>query len=110
MSARLLVSALLLLAAVVASAVTPNAVSTGAAETGAGEKTVLVLEVDGAIGPATRDYILHGLEQAKLRAVSLLVIQLDTPGGLDLAMRDIIKGMLSSPVPVAVYVAPSGAR
>lgn len=71
---------------------------------------VLLMEVNGAIGPATSSYVLTGLERAKVSEAPLVVISMDTPGGLDTAMRQIIQGILASPVPVAVYVSPEGAR
>lgn len=72
--------------------------------------TALLLEIDDAIGPATSDFFVRTLERARERNVRLVIVQMDTPGGLDSAMRDMIKAILASPVPVAVYVAPSGAR
>ena len=70
----------------------------------------LALEVHGAIDPASRDFILHGLAQAHERNAVVAILKLDTPGGLDSSMRDIIQAILASPVPVIGYVAPDGAR
>ncbi|HTN64656.1 MAG TPA: nodulation protein NfeD [Burkholderiaceae bacterium] len=71
---------------------------------------VLVLPLTGAIGPASADFLTRGIARAQQDGAQLLVLQMDTPGGLDLSMRDIIKAILASPVPVAAFVAPSGAR
>lgn len=73
-------------------------------------KVAILLQLQGVVGPASSDYITRGLRTAVERNASLVIIQMDTPGGLDTSMRDIIQGILASPVPVAVYVAPSGAR
>lgn len=71
---------------------------------------VHVLGVRGAISPASADYVVRGIEKAAKTDATLVVIELDTPGGLDTSMRDIIKAILASRVPVATYVSPQGAR
>jgi membrane-bound serine protease (ClpP class) len=75
-----------------------------------GAAQAVLLEVQGSINPATTDYVVRGLREAAEERAPLAVLRLDTPGGLDSAMRDIIQAILSSPVPVASFVGPSGAR
>jgi membrane-bound serine protease (ClpP class) len=79
------------------------------AATEASARTALLLEVDGPIGPATSEYIEQGLNKAVAENAALVVIRMDTPGGLDTSMRAIIKNIIASPVPVATFV-PSGGR
>lgn len=71
---------------------------------------VVVITLDGAISPASADYAVRGIRKASESGAALVVIRLDTPGGLDKSMRSIIKAILASRTPVATYVAPGGAR
>jgi membrane-bound serine protease (ClpP class) len=72
--------------------------------------SAMVIELEGPINPGTDLFATRGIKQAQRNGYSLVVIRLDTPGGLDTSMRSIIKAILNSPVPVVVYVAPRGAR
>ncbi len=73
-------------------------------------KTIVQLTIVDAIGPATAGYVQRSVAAAQKLNAELVIIQLDTPGGLDTSMRDIIKSITTSPFPVATYVAPAGAR
>ncbi len=72
--------------------------------------TVAILTISGGIGPATSDYFVRGLEKAEADGARLVILVMDTPGGLVASTRDIIKAILSSTVPVVTYVSPSGSR
>src|SRR5580704_8684773 len=102
----LALAALPLLSQVPTAPTPPSAAAAAHPEAG----TAAVLEINGAIGPATSRYVVRGLEAAQKAGSRLVILQLDTPGGLDSAMRDIIRAILASPLPVVSYVSPSGAR
>ncbi len=72
--------------------------------------TAILLDLEGAIGVATAEFIIGGIEEAEDRGAELVIIRMDTPGGLVSPMRDIVKAILGSDVPVATYVSPGGAR
>jgi membrane-bound serine protease (ClpP class) len=103
---RTWVTALLALPALATSAAEAPVAPPAASAAG----TATVLAIQGAIGPATARYVVHGIAAAHASGSRLVVLELDTPGGLDSAMRDIIQAILASDVPVASYVTPQGAR
>ena len=72
--------------------------------------TAVLLDLDGALGVATAEYIVDGIEDAQASNAKLVIIRMDTPGGLMEPMRDIVQAILASSVPVVTYVAPGGAR
>ncbi len=81
-----------------------------AAPAAADPDRVVLIDIEGAIGTGTADYVSSALKQGAERNADVIVIRMDTPGGLATAMRDIIKDILGSPVPVVSWVAPGGAR
>jgi membrane-bound serine protease (ClpP class) len=72
--------------------------------------TAIVLDLEGALGVATAEYIIGGIEQAEEQGANIVIIRMDTPGGLVAPMRDIVQSILGSEVPVVTYVSPGGAR
>lgn len=105
-SFRLILFLLLVLTVPLSAVISPA----GGEEAAGAAPAVARIVVDGPISPVTADYILSHIEQAEEENMTLLVLQLDTPGGLVTSTRKIVKGILSSRVPVAVHVAPPGAR
>ncbi|WP_394247227.1 nodulation protein NfeD [Vibrio profundi] len=71
---------------------------------------VWVIEIDGGIGPATSDYISREIKQAQTEQASFIAIKMNTPGGLDTSMREIIRAITTSSIPVATWVGPAGSR
>ena len=78
------------------------------ADNGTGK--AILLNIKGPIGPAVSDYVKRGINKAEEDDAAIVILQMDTPGGFDHSMRDIIKNILSSSIPVASYVAPGGSR
>ena len=77
---------------------------------GEDNRRAVLLDIQGPIGPATAEYLVNALDKSSDRNAELVIIRMDTPGGLDASTRDIIKAILNSPVPVATFVTPAGAR
>lgn len=71
---------------------------------------VWLIDIKGAVGPASADHMIRGLDQAQQAGAKLVILQIDTPGGLDTAMRQMVKAILAANIPVVGYVAPNGAR
>ena len=106
----LVAAAGLAVVAVVAAAATPVASAVGDEDEGEATPSVAVTTVDDEITPVIADHLCDGVDRAADDAAEALVVRLDTPGGLDAAMRDIVSCFLEAEVPVVVHVAPRGAR
>ncbi|SEC84332.1 NfeD family protein [Bradyrhizobium erythrophlei] len=97
-------------ALVVAIALVALVVSIGPGTAADNNRLALTISIDGAIGPASASYVKDGLAKAAERHAEIVILRLNTPGGLSTSMREIITDVLASPVPVIGYVAPSGAH
>src|SRR5829696_9660155 len=84
--------------------------STSVAQEGAAARAAILLDVAGAIGPATTEYLRQGFKAGSDKWASVIILRMDTPGGLDTATREIVRDILASPIPIITYVSPSGAR
>ncbi|WP_454764579.1 NfeD family protein [Cupriavidus campinensis] len=110
-SIRSLVFRLALALAAVVPALAPlDSAGQAASAAKAGAAPVYVIPIKGAISPASASFATRAMAQARKEGAQLIVLEMDTPGGLDVSMRDIIQAILASPVPVATYVYPGGAR
>src|SRR5581483_6187387 len=104
---RVLVSASI---SVALAAVGPAAARTTFAQPAAGPSRIVELHIDGEIEPVMAEYVDDGIDEANREGAALILISMDTPGGLDVSMRAIIQHIIESKSPVAVYVTPSGSR
>lgn len=106
----ILISAVLFVAAIFTLPIPTQALKNDAAPQETKPNEVYVLTIDGPIGPVTAEYTIKGIRDANDSGAAIIVIEMDTPGGLMDSMRDMIKEIIGSTVPVAVYVSPGGAR
>jgi len=81
-----------------------------AAESTAGRNTACLVEINGAIGPVTQELVVRSIDRARRNGASMVILQMNTPGGLDHAMREIVKAILDANVPVVTYISPQGSR
>ncbi len=87
----------------------PGIMLTGTGRTAENGDTAVIIEMEGSINPGTAAFLLKGLEDAEELGAAVVIVRMDTPGGLASSMRSMVKGIMNSRVPVVVYVAPKGA-
>ncbi|MCB1686673.1 MAG: nodulation protein NfeD, partial [Pseudomonadales bacterium] len=111
---KLLVAAAAVSAGIILAAAEPAGAASDAVQpsgtTGGSAARVWLVEFDGALGPATADLIVRSIDSAGAAGASALIIRMDTPGGLDKSMRQVVQAILAAEIPVITYVAPGGAR